>query len=311
MRDSTQELDQASILDACFAFFIRDRLMPVLSESALALENQRRQFVASEILESFLWLYHGEAIGYFPSSSSRRVMYQHFPRFLDALETVSKGEHFETWFSPPLRQILENQLTGRSALFGGDPRYSDFRARPEGHGIFQQFFVLANGFAQNAKARPLLQVIATVNESVWSNVLNNNELVPGLQLPLADPWREVSTPNWTHSGFFTSFEYMKAVRHLRRNVNIYETDNAEFSFGAFLRMLREIQGWRLNFGYPRARDRFLQTGRSAAATYLKTLPDADSIDSEAAVRTFVAELRDLMTDWGASPTPLVRSAGAE
>jgi hypothetical protein len=75
----------------------------------------------------------------------------------------------------------------------------------------------------------------------------------------------------------------------------------------YVRLLKETQEWRLNFGYPKYQERFMEVARMAAETYVKHLPEQPPSSSSDAVVQFVKAVYELMTDWGA---PLTKSASA-
>jgi hypothetical protein len=97
---------------------------------------------------------------------------------------------------------------------------------------------------------------------------------------------------------------MRAFRRVKLDLQQRHSDQEE---QYFIRLLKETQQWRLNFGYPTYRDRFRQVGRLAVETYIKHLPEEIPASRENAVADFVKVLYELMTDWGA---PLVKSASA-
>jgi hypothetical protein len=293
----------SNIQRARLNFFLQDRLIPVLGRLE---QSYSPDFVSAELLESFFWLHHGLDIGYFPLPDARLVMYEYFRHFLRARDKVYSGPYLETWFVAPLRAILDGEFSGRRELFSSEQSLETYLAPSDIHPLFQSFLVSANGFAENETARPFVQALATVDDLTWQNVITNNELVLSVERPAFEPLQDVATPNWTHSGFFASVEYMRAFRKLNADAQQgFPPSVRELS--QYLRILREAQQWRLNFGYPRERERFIQAGRIAAETYIQNLPTQDKFDTINAIQTFLKELRDLMTDWGA---PIVKAAGA-
>ncbi|HLZ50321.1 MAG TPA: hypothetical protein VKP61_06215 [Candidatus Acidoferrum sp.] len=292
-----------SVKGACLTFFFQERVLPVLERVE---KHGSHDFDSGELIESFLWLHHGVEIDYFPIADSRRIMYDYFREFLRARVAVSSGGHFETWFTPPLRAILDSEFAGRAELFSAGRFWTTSRPPSDVDALFQQFLLLANGFAQNRKARPLLQVLATASDSTWQNVIEENEFVPGVERPPIEPLRDVASPNWTHSGFFATVDYMKAFRWLNLDVR-QGFPHLASELQQYLRILKETQQWRLNFGYPRERNRFLQAGRIAAEAYVEAFSKTEVSDTKATVNNFIKELLELMTDWGA---PIVKAAGA-
>src|ERR1700674_2098601 len=113
MPNDTAQSD-LNVKATCLAFFLQDRLLPILERVE---KGHSRDFDSAELLESYLWLHHGVEIDYFPIADSRRIMYEYFHHFLRARGAVSSGGHFETWFTPPLRAILDTEFVGRVELF--------------------------------------------------------------------------------------------------------------------------------------------------------------------------------------------------
>jgi len=121
-----------------------------------------------------------------------------------------------------------------------------------------------------------------------------------------DKKTDVAFPPWTHSGLFAVVDYMQAFRRIIFDLN-QTFPNMSEELADYLRLLKETQQWRLNFGYPRLRERFVQVGRVAAQKYIEYIPKEEGVDSQSAIDEFVKNLLELMTDWGA---PVVRAAGA-
>jgi hypothetical protein len=68
-------------------------------------------------------------------------------------------------------------------------------------------------------------------------------------------------------GAFAAVDYMQEFRRLHMNVR-QNFPNMAIELQQYLRMLKETQQWRLNFGDPRERNRFVQAGRIAAEAYV-------------------------------------------
>ena len=261
-----------------FNFFHQDRLLPVLNGFNNRNRREVEGIVAAEVLESFLWLHHGVGIAYFPEEESRFIMYENFPLFLKALGESWERADFETRFTSPLRTILENEFAGNTPLFSSGYIWQSSAIPADATSMFQSLLILANGFAQNQSARPLLELLVGSSEPNWTQ-----------QFPIADDLL---------SAFLSFLDFMQAYRQ------IISTQRQTFSDATkkmqdFLRILKETKQWRLNCGYPRYRDRFIEVGRIAAEAYVQFLPRTANFDQQAEVNSFMEQLRDLMTDWGA------------
>ncbi len=299
--------ERENIGEANLAFFMRDRFEEVLKhvKPVEKLSSAEWDFVGGELLESFLWLHHGVQVEYFPLGITRRVIYEFFPLFLKAHESVRSGRHYETWFTQPLRAIFESEFSGNWALFSSPGKIWPSRESlappvtlvPSGtDALFQSLLVLANGLTQNSDARLLLQAVTTADESGWKKTLSDKR--PPSELEESFPNDEDS--HWTSPGFFVVLQYMQAFRIMKLDLQDHYPDENQQDF---IRLLKETQQWRLNFGYPDFRDRFIQIARMAAETYVQQLEGAAST----ALAGFLKEFRELMTDWGA---PLTKGAGA-
>jgi hypothetical protein len=83
-------------------------------------------------------------------------------------------------------------------------------------------------------------------------------------------------------------------------------DIPEAIFHDYLRMLRETQQWRLNFGYLTYRERFLEIARYVATWAARSQSATGKLDSTFLEKTFLGDILDLLSDWGA---PLTKAAG--
>jgi len=272
--DAGTQIDQERLGGANLNFFLNDRLRPVLEqiEATVPSSDMRTNFLEAELLESFLWLHLGVQIDYFPLPLARRAIYEYLPCFLKAYDSTASGPSFETWFTPPLQAIWESEFTGRQELFSSGRIWD--KAPPETASVFQTALILANGFAQNAEARPLVQAI-------------------------------VRKVHWAYPGYFVEVDYLGATRQINAETRQAFPETTH-EFEDYLRRLKEIQQWRLNFADATYRGRFIQIGRMAAEHFAQYAPAKELGDPESVVKKFLAEVYDLMTDWGA---PRVMAAG--
>lgn len=290
--------DEQRSSEANLAFFMHDRFAPVINRVDSKTMSAQQSFVQAELLESFLWLHHGVGIGYFPAPLSRRVTYEYFPTFLKAYESVRFESYFETWFTPPLRAIFEIEFTGNQELFSSGRIWKN---RPAGSdALFQPYLILANDLVQNAKARLVMQAIALHGDSKWYTDLQNS--FDTVELDEEDSLDEKGQ-HWMYPGFFSLLEYMRAFRVIKLDLaERFNDSDSQY----FLRLLKETQQWRLNFGYAKNRERFMEVARWAAETYIKRIA-VDQPNASWAVDDFLQSFYELITDWGA---PLVKGAGA-
>src|SRR5216684_1281550 len=107
--DAGTQIDRERLGGANLIFFLNDRLRPVVEQIEVtdSLPDIRGNFLAAELLESFLWLHLGVQIDYFPLPLARRAIYEYFPAFLKAYDFPASGPSFETWFTSPVRSIWE------------------------------------------------------------------------------------------------------------------------------------------------------------------------------------------------------------
>jgi hypothetical protein len=292
--------NMGSVGEANLVFYMRDRFAPVLEQVKLmdTWTRPHSRFLSAEMLEAFLWLHHGVSIKYFALPLSRRITYEFFPLVLKAYELLSAESYFETWFTPPLRLILELELTGKQELFSFGPTWESL----ELDAIFQSFSILANELVQNHKARPLMQAVAVADDSEWKNAILRNTPVAGLEQPNPE-----DSLHWTYSGFFAVLEYMQAYRRMKSDIVESGTNLVHPNVQDHVRLLKETQEWRLNFGYPKYRERFMEVARMAGETCVRIMPEERPGSSGDAVAQFVKSVYELMTDWGA---PLTKGANA-
>src|SRR6266705_894049 len=204
----------AFLKEANLAYFFHDRLSPVVKEMAVmdSFSERRANFVCAELLESFLWLHLGLRVNYFPIELSRRLIYEHMHFFLRAYERILAARLMESWFTLPLRSIWEGEFSGRQELFSFGQRWDDSGISQGLASIFQSLFMLANGFAQNSKARELLLTMVVATDSEWDGAIQNNR--PLEPLERMDSLAGSSAPqlHWSHPGFFEILDYTRAFR---------------------------------------------------------------------------------------------------
>lgn len=303
------------------AFFLHDRLEPALRNAdKIDLSPKLIAIYSSlDLLEAYFWLHLGVTIGYFPQPLARRVMYEYAVPVFKAHEAILETNLIDTWLPQPMRIILSNEFSGRVALLT-IPEHafaSQIISLPV---IFQNAFLLANGFAQQGEAARLVSAIALASDSMWQDFIVENQ---GTEFPSEDehlirlPEKGVG---WSYQGFFQVLEYMKALPLLHRDAfPTFEKRAAErkpapspevvsrerYMLERFFEQLREVQQWRFNFGYPTPRGRFLQITQSVAESLLKFTLSAET--PEAVVLGFQREVYELLSYWGA---PRTKSAGA-
>jgi hypothetical protein len=288
---------------ANLGFFVQDRVAPVLNRigsKGMDDSSYSQAFVRGELLESFLWLHHGVEIGYFPVSLSRRVTYEYFPLFLKAYESVRSESYFETWFTVPLRAIFEGEFAGKQELFSAGRIWESSKAPAGAEALLQPCFILANGFVQNPRVRLLMQAVAMMGDSEWDGAISNKLEIEEDEETVSDETSERSM----YAGFFSLLEYMRAFRTMKADFGERFDDPASQDY---LRLIKETQQWRMNFGYAKYRERFMQLARIAADTFSKQLAVSEQAHAAWAVADFLQSFYDLTTDWG---TPLTQSAGA-
>lgn len=295
----------ASLREANLAYFFHDRLSPVVEEmrGTGSFSESRANFVFAELLESFLWLHLGVRVNYFPIELARRLAYEHLHLFLRAHERILVSRLMESWFTAPLRAIWESEFTGRQALFSFGQRWEDSGISRGLASVFQSLFMLANGFAQNSKARQLLLTMVVAKDSEWDGAMQENR--PPQRLEQVDSVVESAAPplHWTHPGFFEVLGYMYAFRRAdadgRQMLEHSHPGNVFPEAGQYVYLLREAQQWRLNFGHTVYRGRFLQLARLAAETFTELSGEERRHEAQRAGEEFIKELYPLMTDWGA------------
>lgn len=309
-RNAGTQIERERLGGANLIFFLNDRLRPVLEqiEATDSSPDIRGNFLEAELLESFLWLHLGVQIDYFPLPLARRAIYEYFPAFLRAYDSTATGPSFETWFTSPVRAIWESEFTGRQELFSSG-RTWDQAAPPETASIFQTFLITANGFAQNVEARPLVQAIVISKDSEWEEAVDKNHPIAALERGEPENDEALVKTHWAYPGYFAEVDYLRASRQL--NAGIHQTlEETTHEFEDYLRRLKEIQQWRLNFVDAKYRGRFTQIGRMAADNFVQYAPTEELGDSQSVVRKFLAEVYDLMTDWGAPRAMAAGGGGA-
>jgi hypothetical protein len=303
---SQDESESAAVLkEANFAYFVHDRLSPVLKEitGVDSFSERRANFVCAELLEAFLWVHLGLRVNYFPIDLCRRLTYEHMHFFLRAYERILAARLMESWFTQPLRAIWESEFSGRQELFSFGQRWDKSGISQGLASAFQSLFILANGFAQDPKARELLLTMVVATDSDWDVAIQRNR--PLEVLGGANSVVESLAPqlHWTHPGFFEVLDYMRAFRRADAEVRQMLEDsrpaNTFPEVQQYLYLLREAQQWRLNFGYTTFRARFLRVARLAAETLTNLAENEKGYEGQRAGEEFIKELYPLMTDWGA------------
>jgi hypothetical protein len=304
--DAATQVDRERLGGANLIFFLNDRLRPVLEqiEATDPSSDIRTNFLEAELLESFLWIHQGVQIGYFPLHLARRAIYEYFPAFLKAYDSTASEPSFETWFTPPVRAIWESEFTGRQELFSSGRIWGQ-TAPPETASIFQNSLILANGFAQNGEARPLVQTIVISKDPDWEEAVEKNHAIVDFEQGGGEENEAPLHLHWAYPGYFAEVDYLRATRQI--SAGIHQTfQKTTHEFEDYLRRLKEIQQWRLNFGDAKYRVRFIRIGQMAAETFIQYAPTEGLGDSQSVVNRFLAEVYDLMTDWGA---PRAMAAG--
>src|SRR5229473_4465481 len=159
----------AFLKEANLAYFFHDRLSPVVEEirGIDSFSERRANFVSAELLEVFLWMHLGLRVNYFPLEISRRLTYEHMHFFLPAYERILAARLMESWFTSPLRAIWESEFSGRQELFSFGQRWEDSGISQGLASAFQSLLILANGFAQDSKAREFLLTMVLATDSEW------------------------------------------------------------------------------------------------------------------------------------------------
>ena len=282
-------------------------MRPVLEqiEATNPSSDIRTNFLEAELLESFLWIHLGVQIGYFPVPLARRAIYEYFPAFLKAYDSAASGLSFDTWFTPPVRAIWESEFTGKQELFSFGRTWNLQTTPSEAMSIFQNSLILGNGLAQNEEARPLVQTIVMSKDLDWEEAVEKNHAIADFEQSGGEKNEPPPQLHWAFPGYFAEVDYLRATRQI--NAEIQQTfKKTTHEFEDYLRRLKEIQQWRLNFGDARYRGRFIQIGRMAAETFVQYAATGELSDSPSVVKRFLAEVYDLMTDWGA---PRAMTAG--
>jgi hypothetical protein len=98
--------------------------------------------------------------------------------------------------------------------------------------------------------------------------------------------------------------YLQEYRRASSDVRLAKIEDASKDY---LRLLKETQQWRLNFGYPLFRERFVELTSLVAAICSKNAANEPYLDADSLKTLFLREIYDLMTDWGA---PIKKAIGA-
>jgi hypothetical protein len=294
---------------ANLALFVNDRLNLALGDAAgtSSSVNDTEVLSSLNVIESFLWLHVGVRVGYFPESPSRRLVYEYFPPILRAYEIIQRTKNLETWFPNPVRTALSAEFSGKAALFTFTERpvfpKSDYLVA-----FFQGSFLLSNGFAQNQDGKLLVGGLSLATEPMWNRAIQNSRLSNPFSKQTVPIEPDASGKRWYDDGFTVAIEYMKDVlrflddvRTMLRNLSdreiaIRERDALPALDRLFME-IKEIQQWRLNFGFPTPRERFLQIAREfAQPTFRETVAEEPF---ETAMLIYEREILELLEHWGA------------
>jgi hypothetical protein len=240
-------------------------------------------------------------LGYFPAALSRRVVYEKFGPILKAYEELLSMKILDTLIPAPVRSVFVSEFGGGIQLFGERPGYqfssTEKVIRPIS--FFQNALILANGFAKNERLRGLVNALSFAGDTIWQKAMASDKLIP----ELADSRQAVDFPShekWAVYGFCEFLRFMQAFRQIRNDVQDKSIPfgPGEFDFLVTLdQQVREIQQWRLNFGYPGPRERFLEVANSSLEMVLASKPNEEGRESARA--RLKKETLELMRDWGA------------
>lgn len=307
--------NQATPLESNLVFFLHDRFEPSLRRTHETTSSQKLStlYNSLDLIESFLWLHLGVEVGYFPQPLSRRVLYEYSVPIFKAYDVVLESHGIETWFAPPMRNILSEEFSGTAPLINL-PQPASVTHFLDLWLIFQNALVTANRLAQNGQTAGLVAAMSLVSDFAWQKILSRVEPgSPGIQIA------EEEGLTWSLAGFFQIVEYMQDIRQLHRgavdnledaakrtpNVSSEIASRDRDTLARFFERAKQVQQWRLNFGYPTPRDRILDAARYVAESVLKTTTFTEA--SEETISRFQKELYELLQDWGA---PQSLSAGA-
>jgi hypothetical protein len=294
--------------EANLIFFIHDRLESAL-ENADKIDSSGSTvstYSALDLLEAFLWLHLGITVGYFPQPLSRRVAYEYSVPILKAHDIILSNKQSDTWLAQPMRNILAEEWSGRSPLLT-IPERSDVPQFVSLELVFQNAFLLANSFARNKEATRIVTSISLTSEPVWQETFAKER-----KHPLQADDSETSL----HQGFLQTVDYMTAVFRLYQDTESTTERRAKSEptprpdaiaretriLAAFFERVKQVQQWRLNFGYPTPRERFLQIADATVESLIPSDQPASQI-----ISNFRSELAELLRFWGA---PHSKSAGA-
>jgi len=275
------------LLNSRVVFFLNDRLGVVLDRLKQQGSDGETEgfFAEAELLEAFLWLHLGVHVGYFSTQSSRRAVYEYFPFFLSAYDAVFEARLLETRFASPLRAIFESEFSGKQELFSSAPIWIDSSAPEFVVDSFQDNLVVANEFGRGLESHAFLRAIVVSSEEAWAARVKQRLLSAAVDK--AEPW--------FLAGYFEVVQYLKWTRDFFNRARLDEKAQTRL-FGDFVRRVKEIQQWKLNFGNTQYRDRFDGIGRVAARAVVAEVTDTDQ---ELTVIRFLKEVEALTNEWGA------------
>ena len=304
MRSGTSFSNESTVEEMRLVFFLNSHLKPFLDKDDRKRDNSK-PFNFARILEIFLWLHHGVEVAYFPIESSRRLVYEYFPLFLEAYESPIAKESMETWFSPALRAIFTSEFNGNANLFS----FNEGRSRNSQVGEFQLAFesllILATGFNQDGRTFQLIEALIAPDSKVWGQMMNNYKSTATSLSQSTSQRDELAKSTSVLDGFFEVVKYLQAYRVASSNFLLSAPTDA---LQEHLRLLKETQQWRLNFGYPKYRERFKGLASVAVTALSQDISDASAPELNTLKESFLNEIYGLMTDWGAPMN--TQSAGA-
>jgi hypothetical protein len=295
MRSGAPLSNESSFKEMRLVFFLNSHLKPLLQKASLDGDKSRPSDQA-RTLELFLWLHHGVEAEYFATDSSRRLMYEYFPSFLRAYESPLAKGNLETWFSRTLLAIFESEFNGKMSLFTFNEGRKQNARDGELELAFESLVILAAGFNRDEKAFPLIDALIAPDSKAWNSMMNNYMSIVSLSLESMSHRDELTKIEPMLDGYFEVVKYLQAHRLASSNIR---QETPTIALTDFLRLLKETQQWRLNFGYPTFRERFMGMTALAATVLSQKTSQTPASDLSTLKQSFLNEIYDLMTDWGA------------
>ena len=285
-------------------FFLRDRWQADLH----AIQAQSSEFVEAvdynsvALLESFLWLFLGVQVDYFPKELSVQVVNECLDILLKAYGRAVQGKHDQKFF--PLQKALEVQLSGRRELFAWPGRLPLLPSQSLSR-VFQSSLILSNEFARDQAAYFLVQPLVFASAPFWQKVeeeLQWVSLLPAAELE-AHPEEVKAFRDRIFAGMVKVVNYMETYQSVSRDVERVARglSQAAKSDLLFLKQtIYEIQQWRLNFRDNVVFERFLKVAGYFADALCKGVADGVVQFAPAQMAKVIAQrIRVSMVDWGA------------